>query len=222
MNTSSFLDALRRTFDDFPNDPLPRDPLFERILDEVGGLAKPNNLALIAAATSALASAESYVEAGSLKGASLIAAAYGKQGDFVGIDDFSMAQGSRELLAANLRAFDCSHATVIESDVFEALGDGSLDGRRVGVYYYDAAHGRQQTLAGLRLIEPYLSDESVLVVDDTDWERVEHAVDDYLGSQPKATELLRVRGKDHGNPAWWEGMRVLSWSARGRVAAAPR
>ena len=124
-----------------------------------------------------------------------------------------MAAGGRELLAANLRAFDCSHATVIEGDVFDVLRDGSLGGRRVGVYYYDAAHGRQETLAGLRLIEPYLGEESLLIVDDTDWEHVEEAVDDYLAAQPHASELLRLRGKDGGSPAWWEGMRVLSWTA---------
>jgi protein O-GlcNAc transferase len=213
MDASVFLDELHRAFDDFPNDLAPRDPLFERILRDVGGLAKPNNLALIAAATSALAPGESYVEAGSFKGASLIAACYGKRGNFVGIDDFSMGEATRELLVANLRAFDCSHATIIESDVFEALTDGSLAGRHVGVYYYDAAHGREQQLAGLRLIEPYLSEESLLIVDDTDWKEVEQAVDEYLASQPSAMELLRLRGKDGGSPAWWEGMRVLRWNA---------
>src|SRR5439155_23777190 len=117
-------------------------------LDEVGGLAKPNNLALVAAATSALDAGESYVEAGSFKGASLIAASRGKNGDFVGIDDFSMTAGSRNLLAANLAAFGCTHTEVIEGDVFEILRGGALAGRRVGVYYYDAAHGRRQQLDG--------------------------------------------------------------------------
>jgi hypothetical protein len=214
VDTASFLGALDRAFDHFPHDATPRDPRFERVLTEVGGLARPNNLALIAAATSALAGGESYVEAGSFRGASLIAAAYGKQGDFVGIDDFSMQKGSRAILAANLRVFGCSHATIIESDVFEALRSGSLNGRRVGVYYYDAAHGHEQQLAGLRLIEPYLSDESILIIDDTDWEEVERAVDDYLGSQPNATELLHLRGKAGGTPSWWEGMRVLSWKSQ--------
>jgi predicted O-methyltransferase YrrM len=214
MDTASFLDALRGAFEEFPDDETPRNPFFESVLSEVEGLAKPNNLALIAAATSAMDGGESYVEAGSFKGASLIAAAYGKQGEFVGIDDFSMQEGSRELLAANLRVFGCSHATIIESDVFDALRSGSLNGRRVGVYYYDAAHGHEQQLAGLRLIEPYLSEESILIIDDTDWEEVERAVDDYLGSQPNATELLRLRGKAGGTPAWWEGMRVLSWKSQ--------
>src|SRR5919198_1520913 len=100
MHIASLLDALHDAFDDFPNDPAPRDPLYERILAEVGGLAKPNNLALIAAAASSLDAGESYVEAGSFKGASLIAAACGKDGEFVGIDDFSMEEGSRDRLTA--------------------------------------------------------------------------------------------------------------------------
>jgi len=221
MNTAAFLEALHRAFDDFPHDEAPRDPLFERILSEVGGLAKPNNLALIAAATTALSDGESYVEAGSFKGASLIAASHGKRGDFVGIDDFSLQEGSRELLAANLRAFGCTHAKVLEGDVFEALRDGTLDERRVGVYYYDAAHGREQQLAGLRLVEPYLVDGALLIVDDTDWQHVGQAVDEYLASQPSARELLHIAGKDQGAPEWWEGMRVLYWQADRGTTAQP-
>jgi hypothetical protein len=219
VDTAAFLDALGRAFVSFPHDETPRDPLFERILAEVGGLAKPNNLALIAAATSVLPNGESYVEAGSLKGASLIAASYGKDGDFVGIDDFSMAEGNRKRLAANLEAFGCAHATVLEGDVFDVLRSGALGDRRVGIYYYDAGHSFEEQVAGLRLIEPYLADEALLIVDDTDWERVERAVDAYLAAQPDATALLRIDGKDRGAPHWWEGMRVLAWKRPSRTAA---
>jgi hypothetical protein len=31
-------------------------------------------------------------------------------------------------------------------------------------------------------------------------------------SQPRATEIWRVDGKDRGQPEWWEGMRVLRWA----------
>jgi hypothetical protein len=209
VDAAAFLDALHGAFDDFPHDAAPRDPLYARILDDVGGLAKPNNLALIAAATSALPTGESYVEAGSFKGASLIAASHGKQGDFVGIDDFSMGDHGRASLDANLAAYGCTHAQVVEGDLFEVLRSGALAGRRVGVYYYDAAHGYQEHLDGLRLVEPYLADEALLIVDDTDWEQVERAVDDYLAARPKAREVLRVEGKDRGAPHWWEGMRAL-------------
>jgi hypothetical protein len=211
VDAAAFLDALRAAFEDFPQDDSPRDPLFARILDEVGGLARPNNLALLAAATDALDDGESYIEAGSFKGASLIAASHGKRGDFVGIDDFSLREGSRELLGANLEAFGCEHAKVLEGDVFDVLRSGALGERRVGVYYYDAAHGLEEQIAGLRLIEPYLAEEALLIVDDTDWERVAEAVDAYVASQSRAEELLRVAGKSQGAPRWWEGMRVLRW-----------
>jgi hypothetical protein len=211
MDIGAFTDALSSAFNDFPNDETPRDPFYGKILEEIGGLARPNNLALIAAATKALGDAESYVEAGSFKGASLIAASHGKQGDFVGIDDFSMKKGSRDRLGENLAAFGCTHATVLEGDVFDVLTDGALAGRRVGVYYYDAAHEYEQQLDGLRLVEPYLTDEALLIVDDTDWDVVERAVDEYLATQPHAEDLLRIDGKSRGAPHWWEGVRVLAW-----------
>ena len=63
----------------------------------------------------------------------------------------------------------------------------------------------------MRLIEPYLLSPALVIVDDTDWERVEQAVEDYLRQQPRATQLLRIDGKERGAPQWWEGMRVLRW-----------
>jgi len=211
VDTAAFAAALPRSFDDFPRSQTPRDPLFEEILGKLGGLAKPNNLALLATATTLLPEGESYVELGSFKGASLVAASYGKQGDFVGIDDFSMGEGGRALLEENLAAFGCGHVTIIEGDALETLRSGALAGRRVGIYYYDAGHSYEEQLDGLRLVEPYLADEALLIVDDTDWERVERAVRDYLAAQPRAEELLRLDGKDRGQPWWWEGVTVLRW-----------
>lgn len=213
MDVERFARELPAAWDDFPRSELPRDPLFARILDEVGGLARPNNLAVLAAATACLAPGESYIEVGTCKGASLIAAASGKEGDFVGIDDFSMQAASRTQLERNLERFGCGHVTVLEGDAFALLRDGALAGRQVGVYYYDAGHEYEQQLDGLRLVEQYLTEPALLIVDDSDWERVDRAVRDYLGGQPRARELLRIEGKNRGQPWWWEGVAVLAWHA---------
>lgn len=214
MDAKRFEHELRQAFDDFPRSELPREPFYAELLEAVGGLAQPNNLALLAAATSCLGEGESYVEIGSFKGASMIAAAYDKAADVVGIDDFSMGEGSRERLEENLRRFGCEGATILEGDAFALLRGGSLEGRRVGVYYYDGAHGYEDQLEGLRLVQPFLAERALLIVDDTDWEQVERAVDDYLAGQAQARELLRLDGKDKGQSWWWEGMRVLAWSGR--------
>ena len=48
-----------------------------------------------------------------------------------------------------------------------------------------------------------------MIVDDTDWERVERAMDDYLAEQPLARRILTLEGNERGAPQWWEGVQVL-------------
>jgi len=184
---------------------------FAEILEAVPGLARPNNLALLNVAARCLGAGESYVEVGTYRGTSLVAAMLGNHGDFVALDNWSFPDVSREDLDANLDRYGLS-ATVIEGDALETLRSDALDGRTVGAYYYDNGHEYEQQLDGLRLIERHLASPALLIVDDTDWERVERAVEDYLAGQPRATELYRAEGKDRGHPEWWSGMRVLRWN----------
>ncbi len=233
MDPGRFARDLPRLFADYPRSPHPKDRRFAPILDAVGGLARENNLALLNLAASLLAPGESYVEVGSFKGLSLIAAMLGNTGDFVGIDDFSMSEGSRALLEANVRRHGLAGHTILEGDAFALLRGGALRGRRVGVYYYDAAHDYQSQLEALQLIEPHLVDGALLIVDDTDWKQVAMALRDYRRSQPRARLLVELAGKDRGQPWWWEGVQVLVWgeppryrlterSSSSRVRTSPR
>jgi protein O-GlcNAc transferase len=212
MDADRFLSELADRFDDFPRSELPRDVRFAEILDAVPGLARPNNLALLNAAVSCLEAGESYVEVGTYHGTSLIAAMLDNDAELVAIDNWSLGDGSREQLDRNLARFGfAGRAEIIEGDAFETLRSSRLAGRKVGVYYYDNGHEYEQQLDGMRLIEPHLVSPALVIVDDTDWERVEQAVEDYLVQQPRATQLLRIDGKERGAPHWWEGMRVLRW-----------
>jgi predicted O-methyltransferase YrrM len=213
VDVERFLRELPQLFDDFPHSALPRDGRFAEILAAVPGLAEPNNLALLNLAAACLAPGESYVEVGTYRGTSLIAALAGNDtGDFVALDNWSLGDGGPAQLEHNLARFGLSgRAALLEGDAFETLRSGALGGRRAGVYYYDNGHTYEQQLDGLRLIEPYLASPALVVVDDTDWERVEAAVADYLAAQPRAAELLRIGGKASGAPQWWEGMLLLGW-----------
>ena len=215
MDPDRFLRELPERFDDFPSSEVPRDPRFAEILAEVKGLATANTLALLNHAVSLLPEGESYVEVGTFHGASLIAALMdNRDKDAVALDSFTMGNGALERVLRNLDRFGLRGVpTVVAGDAFELVRGGALADRRVGVWYYDAAHDYESQVEGLRIAEAHLAPGALLIVDDSDWPRVGKAIDDYLNAQPRARRILDLPGEDHGHPQWWSGMQVLAWSA---------
>ncbi|MGH3066877.1 MAG: class I SAM-dependent methyltransferase [Gaiellaceae bacterium] len=212
MDSERFLRELPGLFDDFPRSEHPRDRRFARIIDEVENLAKENNLALLNLAASCLGVGEAYVEVGVFHGASLVAAMLGNEDRrFVGIDGFEFRDATLEGVERNLSTFGLPRPELLVGDVFELVPSGALDGVRAGVWYYDALHTYEAQLDGLRVAEDRLAPGALLIVDDTDWEQVERAMDDYLAEQPRARRILTIDGKERGFPHWWEGMQVLRW-----------
>jgi len=214
VDVQRFLDELPKLFDGFPEAEHPRDRRLACVLEEVKGLACENNLALLNLAASLLPDGESYVEIGTFRGTSLISAMLGNEGrEFVAIDDFSFRDGTRERLEANLERFGLTAPAILEGDAFELVRGGALEGRRAGVYYYDNGHEYEQQLEALRMIEPYLAERALVIVDDSDWDDVSRATRVWLEEQPRAELLLDIAGEDRGNPAWWQGMWAIGWTA---------
>ena len=212
MNADRFLEELPRLFEDFPNAEHPRNRRFQPVAEEVENLARENNLALINLAAACLEDDEAYVEIGVFHGASLIAAMLGNEGKrFFGVDRFGFRDASLEKVQANLARFGLVQPEIVVGDAFELVPDGGLGDVRIGVWYYDAAHSYEAQLAGLRIAEPLLVPGALVIVDDTDWDDVARAMDDYLAQQSRARRILTLDGKSRGAPQWWEGMQVLVW-----------
>ena len=214
MDSDRFLAELPRLFDDYPHSEHPRDRRFAPIADDVENLARENNLALLNLAASCLGPGEAYVEIGVFHGASLIAAMLGNAGKrFVGIDSFGFRDASLEKVEANLAHYGLEVPEILVGDAFELIPAGALGDTAIGVWYYDAAHSYEAQLEGLRIAEPVLAAGALLIVDDTDWEDVDRAMEAYLAEQPRARRILTIDGKTRGAPQWWEGMQVLVWDA---------
>jgi predicted O-methyltransferase YrrM len=212
VDAESFLRELPGLFDDFPRSEHPLDRRFAPIVEQVENLTAENNLALLNLAAACLGPDEAYVEVGVFHGASLIAAMLGNEDRrFVGIDSFGFRDASLEKVEQNLERFGAPRPELLVGDAFELVPSGALAGSPVGVWYYDASHSYEAQLDGLRIAEPWLAPGALIIVDDTDWEQVERAMDDYLAEQPRARRILSIDGKDRGFPQWWEGMQVLVW-----------
>ena len=214
MEADRFLEELPRLFEDYPRSEHPRDRRFQAVAEDVENLARENNLALINLAASCLEEREAYVEIGVYHGASLVSAMLGNEGKrFAGVDSFGFRDASLEKVEANLARYGLEVPEIVVGDAFELVPSGALGETRVGVWYYDAAHSFEAQVQGLRIAEPLLVPGALVIVDDTDWEDVERAMDAYLAEQPRARRVLTIEGKRRGAPQWWEGMQVLVWDA---------
>jgi predicted O-methyltransferase YrrM len=212
VDAERFLAELPALFEEFPASEHPRDRRFQPIYEGVENLARENNLALLNLAVSCLGSGEAYVEVGSFHGASLIAAMLGNEEKrIVGIDGFGFRDASVEKVRANVARFGLRDPEIVVGDAFELVPGGALGDTKVGVWYYDADHSFEAQLEGLRIAEPHLVSGALMIVDDTDWEDVERAMDAYLSEQPRARRVLTIDGNTRGAPQWWEGMQVLVW-----------
>jgi predicted O-methyltransferase YrrM len=212
VDSSRFLEELPRLFEDYPRSEHPRDRRFASVAEDVENFARENNLALVNLAASCLGEGEAYVEVGVFHGASLIAAMLGNEGKrFIGIESFAFRDTSLERVEANLARYGLDVPEILVGDAFEVVPAGGLGETGVGVWYYDAAHAFEAQLAGLRIAEPLLVAGALVIVDDTDWDDVERAMDAYLREQPRARRVLTIDGSTRGAPQWWEGMQVLVW-----------
>jgi predicted O-methyltransferase YrrM len=214
MDADRFLAELPRLFADYPRSEHPLDRRFAPIAEEVENLARENNLALLNLAARCLGAGEAYVEVGVFHGASLIAAMLGNEGKrFVGIDSFEFRDASLEKVEANLARYGLELPEIVVGDAFDLVPAGALEVVVIGVWYYDASHSYEAQLEGLRIAEPHLAPGALVIVDDTDWDDVDRAMDDYVASQTRARWVLTIDGKSRGAPQWWEGMQVLVWDA---------
>ena len=119
-------------------------------------------------------------------------------------------EGSRESRAVRPRAAGDRRRRRVRARPAGALGDVSI-----GVWYYDAAHSYEAQLEGLRIAEPLLVSGALVIVDDTDWDDVARAMDDYLEEQAArpAGILTRRRQVTRLPPSGGRGCRCSSGTA---------
>jgi predicted O-methyltransferase YrrM len=212
MEVERLLRELPGLFADFPRSETPLDRRLQPLCQAVEGLSEENNLALLALAAGCLEDGECYLEAGSYRGRSLIAAALGGARTAIGIDNFSFDDSDPAGLAANVERFGVGdQVRVVDGDTVAVLGEGRLP--PVGVFFYDADHSTEATRAALDAVRPLLASPALIVVDDAEWPRVRTATDAFVDANPQAELRLRIAGRADGRPWWWDGMDLVAWTA---------
>jgi predicted O-methyltransferase YrrM len=238
MNTAVFLESLSPLLRPRPEFTLPRRVLRKLGLmrhpdpcPDVFGMASPKKLRLLNQLVACLPAdgTDCYLEVGTYQGKSLVGALQGNPGRVaVACDNFSLFDDpvtprNQKLLKENLarhgliqqaRLFDCDFRALLGRWREERLPP-------IGAYFFDGPHDEESQYQAIRLVEPLLAPQAIVVVDD--W-RLAADSDSYAeaGTKRAVAESSQRWTFEHILPAryngdreqWWNGLAVLSFEAR--------
>lgn len=156
------------------------------------------------------ASGTVYLEVGSYQGASLISAAHNNPKTLcIGIDNFSyfdQAGQNEKILTSAIRPY--KNIVFKRGDYRDVLPLLATSGMKVDTYFYDGHHTYDEQLNGLELARPLLRDGAKIIVDDTNWEAVWKANEEFC-RRHKFKVVFEKRTNDRNDPLWWNGVQVL-------------
>lgn len=166
-----------------------------------------------------------YLEVGVFQGLTLLSVANSNSSlPCYGIDNFAhFDPGSKNLGIVKDRAsqLGISNYNIINKDYEDALADlkNVLD-KPVGVYFVDGPHDYRSQLICLEMIKPYLHEQAVIIVDDSNYNHVRQANRDFLVCNPEFKLLFEAytdchpqnmtkAQEDEARNGWWDGVNII-------------
>ncbi len=216
MNTEAFLADCRTEWSSFdsltglPRASCPRDRRLRDLRCHVQGLASENKLMLLNLAVRHLQPGEVYVEVGTWHGLSLAGAlSDNPDAPAFACDNFSRLGSSRAALQRTIDRFTApGQVQFFDMDFRKFLRQAPWQPARVGVYFYDGHHSFDDQFQALDLIVPWLADEALVVVDDTNDLPVRAANRLFVQHTSGFELLLDIRTPADRQPTWWNGIQV--------------
>lgn len=217
MNYPLFVRSLPELYENWGQEAVrPKSPRFDPVLARVRGMTTPAVLQLLNLAVSCLAEGEIYLEVGCFQGTTLVGALLGNtERRAIAIDNFSQFNPDGKnaaVLAQNLRGFGMEKQVEFRDGDFEDHLPALRSLKpRAGVYFYDGGHDYRSQLQGLHLAVPLLSDQALIVVDDSNYPAVKQATWDFLAARPECFLLFDLPTPANCHPGFWNGLHVLGW-----------
>ena len=150
-----------------------------------------------------------FVNVGVWNGFTLLAGMVGNlQKNCIGIDNFTQFGGPKNQFLKRFGKYKSSHHHFYEMnyvDYFSTVHDSPI-----GVYLYDGEHSYDNQLNGLKIAEPFFSENCVILVDDTNLRDPRQATLDFIRSSTNKYEILLNKTTSfNGNPTFWNGIMVV-------------
>ncbi|HEY9296754.1 class I SAM-dependent methyltransferase [Microcoleus sp. ZQ-A2] len=196
----------------------PKSHRFAQVLQQLKGMTTANVMQLLNFAVDCLEPDEIYCEVGCFQGSTLIGALLDHPNQMAyAVDNFSEFDTSGEnieKLIENLTKFNLKEQVCFCNQSFEEFFVAlrtMQTADKIGVYFYDGAHDYRSQLLGLLLVKPFLADQALIIVDDSNWLPVKQANWDFMATHPQCHLLLDIQTAQDGHWTFWNGLHVLSW-----------
>jgi len=100
------------------------------------------------------------------------------------------------------------------SDPFKSAVEGWINSpidNKIGVYFFDGAHDYRSQLMGLLFAIPFLSDQALIIVDDTNFISAKQANYYFLALNSSSELILDLPTPRNFHPTFWNGIQVFSF-----------
>jgi hypothetical protein len=125
-----------------------------------------------------------------------------------GIDNFSLFGGPRDAFNHRFQRHKGPRHTFHEMDYreyFQKVHQGPI-----GFYIYDGDHSYENQLEGLRIAEPFLAKDALVLIDDTNRTAARQATLDFVSQRKGCFEVvLNEPTTRNCHPTFWDGIMVL-------------
>jgi hypothetical protein len=167
-----------------------------------------------------------YLEIGVFQGLTLTSVASSNpQIQCFGVDNFSQFDPDDKnysMVRSRLKEHTTGNGSIINEDFEDALLSlkEHIGDKKIGVYFIDGPHDYRSQYLCLEYMKPYLSDNAVIIIDDSNYSHVRRANFDWLRANPDFTLVFEEYTQCHpinmsaleekeAREGWWDGVNII-------------
>lgn len=150
-----------------------------------------------------------YVNVGVWNGFTLFCGMVGNEDKrCIGIDNFSEFGGPREQFVEGFNRYKSARSEFHELDYRKYFAEKHTG--TIGLYYYDGEHSEENQYNGLKVAEPFLSDDALIVIDDSNAVDVINGTNRYIQETNLKFRLVaRYKTGHNMHPTFWNGLILM-------------
>lgn len=174
-----------------------------------------------------------YLEIGVFQGLTLLSVGSVTTAPVFGIDNFAFFDPKGQnlnLVKQRQQKLQLTNVHLINKDYEDALAElpTAIGDKKISVYFIDGPHDYRSQLVCLLFALPYLADDAVIIVDDSNYAHVRQANRDFLVAHPEFKLLFETYTEAHpqnlkgerrkeAENGWWNGVNVIVWDKKNQL-----